>query len=69
MLVKGNNFGRNQGTSSVTINGTPAIVVAWSSSTIQVIVPAGVTAGPFVVTVDGTMSNAVTPQFHNPRKS
>jgi hypothetical protein len=69
VLVNGNNFGRRQGTSTVTINGTPANVGFWSSTAILAIVPAPVTGGPLVVTVDGQTSNAVTVQFHFPRKS
>ena len=69
VLVNGNSFGRRQGGSTVTINGVQAFVVVWSSNTIVVIVPARVTAGPLVVKVDGKSSNAVTAQFHIPRRS
>jgi methionine-rich copper-binding protein CopC len=69
VLVNGNNFGRRQGTSTVTINGTPVSVGFWSNVAILAIVPAAATEGPLVVTVDGQTSNAVTVQFHSPRKS
>jgi hypothetical protein len=64
MIVSGSNFGSRQGTSTVTINGTPAFVFSWCNDTIIALLPRGVTPGPVVVKVDGKTSNVGTPQVH-----
>ena len=53
--VEGNGFGTTGGT--VTFNGTPATWSGWTDTLISVPVPAGATAGPIVVTVNGQVSN------------
>jgi hypothetical protein len=68
MIVTGSNFGHRQGSSTVTINGTSAIVLAWCNDTILAILPRGVTVGPVVVTVDGKTSNVGIPQVYTIRK-
>jgi hypothetical protein len=68
MLVTGSNFGQRQGSSTVTINGTSAYVVAWCSDVILAILPRGVSAGPVVVKVDGRTSNVGTAQVYTIRR-
>ena len=68
MLVTGSNFGQRQGSSTVTINGTSAYVVAWCSDMILAILPRGVSAGPVVVKVDGKASNVGTAQVYTIRR-
>jgi hypothetical protein len=57
VTITGANFGTNQGASTVTFNGTPAVPLSWSSTSIVVPVPAGATTGSLVVTVSGSASN------------
>jgi hypothetical protein len=68
MLVTGNNFGQRQGSSTVTINGTSAYVIAWCSDAILAILPRNVSAGPVVVKVDGKTSNVGTAQVYTIRR-
>ena len=60
VVIAGTNFGATQGTSTVTFNGVPAMVVSWSATSITAIVPTTATTGPVVVTVAGVASNSVT---------
>jgi hypothetical protein len=53
VTIKGSNFGSSQGTSTVRFNGTTAVVVRWSATTIVVKVPEGAMNGEIVVTVSG----------------
>jgi hypothetical protein len=57
--INGANFGSPQGSSTVTFNGTLATPSSWTSSSINVAVPAGATTGNVVVTVNGVASNGV----------
>jgi hypothetical protein len=59
LTITGLNFGAAQGTSTVTFNGTAATPTSWSSTSIVVPVPTGVTTGNVVVTVNGQASNGV----------
>jgi hypothetical protein len=60
VTLMGTNFGATQGASTVTFNGTPAgNANNWSATSITVLVPAGATSGPVVVTVAGMTSNSV----------
>lgn len=62
VTITGNNFGASQGTSTVQFYSTPATVYGyWSNTSIQVIVPAGLAFGDYVVTVTvgGLQSNLV----------
>jgi len=58
VTIHGTDFGTTQGASTVTFNGTPAVIDSWSESTIDTSVPNGATSGPIVVTVNGQSSNA-----------
>ena len=60
VTINGTNFGATQGNSSVTFNGTTAIVASWSPTSIVAIVPATATTGPVVVMVGGSASNGST---------
>jgi len=59
VTIAGANFGSTQGTSTVTFNGAAAAPSSWSSSSINVPVPAGAATGNVVVTVGGMASNAM----------
>jgi YD repeat-containing protein len=59
ITINGANFGANQGTSTVSFNGTPATPTAWTSDSIVTVVPATATTGNVVVTVAGQASNGV----------
>lgn len=64
--ITGANFGSNQGTSTVSFNGTSATPGSWSNSSIAVQVPPGATTGNVVVTVGGVTSNGVSFTVLNP---
>ncbi len=51
VTITGTGFGSTQGTSTVSLNGTSAVVTDWTASSITVIVPTGATTGTFAVTV------------------
>jgi len=55
--ITGANFGPNMG--SVLFNGVAAQILSWSDTQIQLLVPAGATSGPVIVSVDGANSNSV----------
>jgi IPT/TIG domain len=57
VTITGTNFGSSQGTSTVTFNGISAgSASTWNATTITVLVPAGATTGPVIVTV-GSLSS------------
>ncbi|WDT71739.1 MAG: IPT/TIG domain-containing protein [Candidatus Manganitrophus sp.] len=58
VTITGSGFGKRQGASTVTFNGTPAAVTSWIDSEVSVTVPEGATSGPVVVTVDGESTEA-----------
>lgn len=58
VTITGSGFGKRQGSSTVTFNGTPAAVTSWIDSEVSVAVPEGATSGPVVVTVDGESTEA-----------
>lgn len=58
VTLSGLNFGVNQGTSTVSLNGTPAPVVSWSDTSIIAIVPSGAPSGTFAVTVNSDVANS-----------
>jgi hypothetical protein len=60
VTITGTNFGASQGTSTVTFNGTTAVVNTWSATSITTTVPSGATTGNVVVTVGGQASNGVS---------
>ena len=57
--ISGSNFGSQQGSSTVTFNGTAASIAKWSDSAIVAKVPSGATSGNVVVTVGSSTSNGV----------
>src|SRR5260370_34260317 len=58
LTVTGSGFGASQGSSTVTINGTPvAVIHSWIATAIILKVPAQPTTGNVVVTVGGINSN------------
>jgi Chitobiase/beta-hexosaminidase C-terminal domain/IPT/TIG domain len=57
VTITGTNFGATQSTNTVTFNGTPAAVTAWSSTSILVSVPLAANTGNVLVTVSGVASN------------
>jgi regulation of enolase protein 1 (concanavalin A-like superfamily) len=60
LTIVGANFGTTQGSSTVTVNGTPTTPISWTDTSLTTPVPAGATTGPVVVTVGGQASNGVT---------
>jgi hypothetical protein len=63
VLLQGSHFGPSQGTSTVTINGTPATIASggdWIDTAIAFVVPSGATTGNLIVTVNGAAANAGT---------
>lgn len=53
VTITGTGFGSAQGTSTLSLNGTAAVVTNWTDSSIAAIVPTGATTGTFSVTVSG----------------
>jgi hypothetical protein len=60
VTITGANLGAMQGTSTVTFNGSAAVITSWSSTGIVVQAPAGVTTGQVIVNVNGSASNGLT---------
>src|SRR5260221_1406107 len=58
VAITGTNFGSAQGSSTVTLNGTTALVASWSNTAIVAVVPTNATSGPFSVTVNGNSANS-----------
>jgi hypothetical protein len=56
--IVGSGFGAAQDTSAVTFNGVLGRPIRWSSTSIEIPVPAGARSGPIVVTVQGQPSNS-----------
>ncbi len=59
VTITGTNFGATQGASTVMFNGTQAMPISWSSTSIVTHVPPGATSGTIVVTVGGAPSNGL----------
>src|SRR5205807_2163045 len=59
VTITGTNFGAIQGASTLTFHGTAATPTSWSGTSIAAPVPAGVTTGNVVVTVNGIASAGV----------
>ena len=57
--ISGANFGSSVGTSTITLNGVAAPIIAWTPTLIGVRVPSGAATGPVVITVGGVPSNSV----------
>jgi RHS repeat-associated protein len=60
VTLTGSNFGATQGTSTVALNETTAVVTSWSGTTITAIVPTGASSGTFSVTVAGEGADSTT---------
>jgi RHS repeat-associated protein len=60
VTITGSNFGSTQGSSTVSLNGTPSPVVSWSATTISATVPTGSSSGTFTVTVGTSSANSST---------
>src|SRR5712671_563357 len=58
VLISGSHFGSAQGSSTISLNGTTALVGMWSDTNIVAVVPANAASGPFVVTVNGQTANS-----------
>jgi len=58
VAITGTNFGSAQGNSTITLNGTTALVANWSNTTIVAVIPANATSGLFAVTVNGQTANS-----------
>src|SRR6266436_4852257 len=58
VAITGTNFGSAQGSSTITLNGTTALVANWSNTSIVAVVPANATSGLFSVTVNGQTANS-----------
>ena len=52
ITISGLNFGTSQGSSTVALNGTAAVVTVWSDTSLSVVVPSAATSGPLSVTVN-----------------
>ena len=60
VTVTGTNFGATQGSSTISLGATNAVVASWSDTGIIAIVPAGGVSGPFSVSVNGQTANSST---------
>src|SRR5690242_10866667 len=60
VTITGLNFGTSQASSTISLNGTPATVLFWSDTSINVLVPSGATSGTFSVTVDNEVASSGT---------
>src|SRR5579859_5868778 len=60
VIVAGTGFGSTQGSSTISLNGTAAVVASWSDTSIITFVPSGASSGPFSVTVNGNTANSST---------
>ncbi len=58
VAINGSGFGSTQGTSTVSLNGTAAVVTNWAASSITAIVPTGATTGTFAVTVGSSTAHS-----------
>src|SRR6266403_606628 len=58
VAITGTNFGSAQGSSTITLNGTTALVANWSDTSIVTVVPANAASGLFNVTVNGNSANS-----------
>jgi len=58
VVVSGSGFGASQGSSLVTLNGSPVTINAWSVADIAITIPSGATSGPIVVSVAPNMNDS-----------
>jgi hypothetical protein len=60
VMISGSNFGAAQGSSTVSLNGTAAVVTSWNATTVVALVPSAATSGTFQVTVSGQSANSTS---------
>jgi hypothetical protein len=60
VAITGTGFGATQGSSTISLNGTTAVVASWSDTSIIAFVPSGASSGPFSVTVNSNTVNSST---------
>jgi RHS repeat-associated protein len=60
VTITGTSFGATQSGSTISLNGTPAPVVSWNSTTISATVPSGASSGTFTVTVVSSPASSST---------
>jgi hypothetical protein len=58
IAIAGSGFGAVQGSSLVTLNGSPVTINSWGASGLIITIPTGATSGPLVVTVAPTMNDS-----------
>jgi len=58
IAIAGIGFGSTQGSSTISLNGTTAVVASWSDTSIITFVPSGASTGPFTVTVNGNPTSS-----------
>jgi regulation of enolase protein 1 (concanavalin A-like superfamily) len=58
VTVTGSAFGASQGSSTVTLSGTPLTPNSWSDTSISITIPLGATSGPVIVTTAPGMLNS-----------
>ena len=59
VTIVGSGFGASPASASVTFNGAVATPKKWSDTSITVVIPAGASTGPVLISVAGAASNAV----------
>ena len=70
MTITGTGLLDGGGNATVTFNGTPALILSETSTSIQVDVPAGATTGPVTVRVNGdTVKTSTNFTVTNPVRS
>ena len=60
VVITGLNFGANQGSNTVSLNGVSATVTFWSDTSVTAIVPSGASSGPFSVVVNQEPATSAT---------
>ena len=63
VTIYGTGFGATQGSSVVTLNGSPVTINSWSSTAIVVTIPSGATSGLLCVYVAPSMNSSNTVMF------
>jgi RHS repeat-associated protein len=58
VVITGTGYGATQASSMVLLNGTPATINSWSSTSISITIPTGATSGPLVVSVAPGMNDS-----------
>jgi len=60
VTITGTNFGPNQGSSTVSLNGSYPVITSWNSEVITAIVPSGASSGSLSVTVNSQTANSAS---------